>query len=343
MDIVIFVKIFIHVHHKRRNKGKCVFFIATPVYHNLGDYAIVYAQLQLFKDINADDYIIELTRFEYEKYRKLLDQFVIKADDPIIIDGGGNIGTLWPEEENKIRDIITRFPNNPIYIFPQTAFFEDSKNGNDELEKSISIYNSHPNLTIFCRDSDTFLLMKKYFTNSTAYYSPDIVMYLNQTYDQLRRNVCLLCLRDDKESIRDSSVEKTVRDYFSKKKYLVYQTTTIASVNVNRRNRFKLLCNKWSEFSSVKLVVTDRLHGMIFAAITGTPCLAFDNLSHKVKNGYDWIKDLKYIMFCEDFNQTKTVLNKMDKLLNKRFVYSKNQVEQEFNLIKEILEHEIFS
>ena len=32
-----------------------------------------------------------------------------------------------------------------------------------------------------------------------------------------------------------------------------------------------------SEIGKRKVVVTDRLHGMIFCAITGTPCVVFSN------------------------------------------------------------------
>ncbi len=56
---------------------------------------------------------------------------------------------------------------------------------------------------------------------------------------------------------------------------------------------------KWNEFSSVQLVVTDRLHGMVFSAITGTPCIALDNISHKVYGAYQWLSYLPYLRFLQ--------------------------------------------
>ena len=39
-------------------------------------------------------------------------------------------------------------------------------------------------------------------------------------------------------------------------------------------------------------MITDRLHGMIFAYITNTPCIAIDNSNGKVKNFYKtWFED----------------------------------------------------
>lgn len=334
--------IFAKTTYVRLKKGKCIFFIATPNHGNLGDHAIVYAQWQLLQDIGADDYIIELSRTEYETFKISLSKFIIKRKDLIIIDGGGNIGTLWLEEEYKMRDIITRFSQNPIYIFPQTAFFENSENGQAELKNSIRIYNSHSNLTIFCRDSDTYSLVKQNFTNVKSYYTPDTVLYLNQTCDSTRDDTCLLCFRDDKECTSNVDVKDTIITYFKDKQYPFSETTTITSENVTKTNRIKLLHDKWSEFAHARLVVTDRLHGMIFAAITGTPCLALDNVSHKVRNGYQWISHLEYILFCDNDSQIRNKLHEVDIISAKHFNYSKKQMETDFHLIKEIIKSEIF-
>ena len=53
-------------------------------------------------------------------------------------------------------------------------------------------------------------------------------------------------------------------------------------------------------------MVTDRLHAMIFAAITNTPCIAFDNKSNKVECVYKWIKYLSYIKFVRDIEEVET-------------------------------------
>ena len=56
-------------------------------------------------------------------------------------------------------------------------------------------------------------------------------------------------------------------------------------------------------FRKAEIVVTDRLHGMIFSAITGTPCVAFRNRNHKIKSTYDsWLRANEYIRFQDDFD-----------------------------------------
>ena len=57
---------------------------------------------------------------------------------------------------------------------------------------------------------------------------------------------------------------------------------------------------KLEEFKMAKLVVTDRLHGMIFAAITGTNCIVLNSRSRKLKGCYEWIRSLGYIRCADD-------------------------------------------
>ena len=47
---------------------------------------------------------------------------------------------------------------------------------------------------------------------------------------------------------------------------------------------------------------------MIFAAITGTPCIVFSNYNHKVKGTYDWISYLSYIKYVENVEEAINIL-----------------------------------
>ena len=49
--------------------------------------------------------------------------------------------------------------------------------------------------------------------------------------------------------------------------------------------------------------VTDRLHGMIFSVVTGTPCIALDNVSGKVRGVHAWIEDLPTLRFAHDLGE----------------------------------------
>ena len=79
----------------------------------------------------------------------------------------------------------------------------------------------------------------------------------------------------------------------------VERTDMVTEEPITAENRGEIVRKKLLSFASSKLVITDRLHGMIFAAITGTPCIVFSNYNHKVRGTYEWISYLPYIKFAD--------------------------------------------
>ena len=51
--------------------------------------------------------------------------------------------------------------------------------------------------------------------------------------------------------------------------------------------RKSVIVNKLKEFAGAQLVITDRLHGMVFCYLTNTPCIVFSNYNHKVLGTYE--------------------------------------------------------
>lgn len=305
-DMLVLAKIRLQSRWARRNgRQRCIYFIATPVHGNLGDQAIVYAQHQMMAALGKRRNVVEITRPQYERWKERLAKY-IRPTDLILIDGGGNIGTLWPEEENKMRDILRRFPENPIFIFPQTAFFAKDEAGERELRQSQKIYGAHKKLTVFCRDRATFDLFETEFRQVRHYFTPDMVPYLETAGDgRAPRHGVLLCMRDDLEKTSAESAKETVRALCREASVPVRETSTVIHKRVGAWNRARELRRKWREFSGAELVVTDRLHGMIFCAITATPCIALDNISHKVRDGYAWLRHLPYLRFCRGEDQLR--------------------------------------
>ena len=48
------------------------------------------------------------------------------------------------------------------------------------------------------------------------------------------------------------------------------------------------------KYRKCQLVITDRLHGMIFATITSTPCIALGNYNHKIKSCSETLEPVSY-------------------------------------------------
>ena len=75
-------------------------------------------------------------------------------------------------------------------------------------------------------------------------------------------------------------------------------TDTLAKTPILASDRMIALTRKYDELKHAALVITDRLHGMILCAITGTPCIVLESKSPKVRGCYSWIKHLEYIRFA---------------------------------------------
>lgn len=318
----------------RRKYQRCIFFISTPTHGNLGDQAIVYAQYKLISDMGMGKQILEITAKQYEIYKKKIVKCV-KSKDVIVIDGGGNLGTLWVNVEYKIRDIIKKFPDNKILIFPNTIFYHKNEMGQYELQQSISIYGTHKNLHILAREKGSYEIMKQAYQNIDILLTPDIVLYLQQEQFDFNRKDVLICMRTDHEKcVSEKEIEK-IEQLLGDKNIVYHYTSTIIDRAISKENREMELMKKWMEFSQSKLVITDRLHGMIFAAITGTPCIAFDNVSGKVKGVYQWIQYLPYIKFCRDEELMGSYIDELMLMDSQQF--SNFKMYQNFEEIKERL------
>lgn len=270
-----------------------VFIVGTPIHGNIGDQAILYSEIKYFKEkfnvkvIAVESYLMK-SKFHYIKK--------IIGSNTIYVHGGGFLGTLWLEEEEMFRTILKEFKDNKIVVLPQTAFFDDD----DILQESIKIYSSHKNLTIFLREKYSFEYMKKNFPNCNLKIVPDIVLYNTPLEYNNKRKDVLLCFRNDKEKKFNSL--NTICSFLERKKIFYTKTDTIVKKKVFDFNRKKIIRKKLLQFSKYKLLITDRLHGMVFAYITKTPCLVFENKSYKVKGLYEWIKECNYIKICNDNN-----------------------------------------
>lgn len=292
--------------------------IGTPDHGNLGDHAITQAQYK-FLDDNFKNYkTIELDLNEYYSNIDFIKKY-INSDDIIIINGGGNFGDEYLFDENIRRNAIKAFINNKIILFPQTIYFKENEKGKKELEISKSIYNNHKDLTLVAREKVSYEKMKKEFNKCNVILTPDIVLYLNEEINNQIRSGALCCLRSDLESKLSENQKKFIANELKDKFKEISITDTVINKSVSKIERDKILKSKFNEFRNSELVITDRIHGMIFAAITGTPCIALSNYNYKVKGTYEWIKNLGYIKFTDDINEIPTLIQELKSVKKKKY------------------------
>lgn len=285
-------------------------YVLTPTHGNLGDHAIAYAAFNLLKHFSIPyfelpDYQIQLL----DKYKqlKVLDQ------RNILITGGGFLGTLWFSAEQLMRDIIINAPNSSIILMPNTIYYENSEWGKKELEKSISIYNKHNSLHIFAREQISYDYMKKIYNR--VFLVPDLVLSLDKKPNKSSRQGCLLCLRNDIEktlSDKDTQIlHQQLNSLFDNK---ITITDMVVDHRIPPEERNNELNIKFHEFQSSEVVVTDRLHGMIFSAVTGTPCIVLNSLSPKLAGSFKWIEDTATIIFINSPSEICAAYDKVQKI-----------------------------
>ncbi|GEM_PF-169264 len=295
-------------------KSKNLFLLMVPLHGNLGDQAIIYAQNQFAADHFPDYNVVEMLHRDTKAAVKAL-KGLIKNDDLIWLPGGGNMGDEYITEEQARRYIIKHFPHNKIVSFPQTIYFSSTDYGRRELSKSRKIYEKNKNLTLIAREQISYGIMQKEFPKTNVMLIPDIVFYLNLTAADRERQGILCCLRNDIEGVinfeQKLALLARLKNLYSDLKV----TDTVLGREVDMENREKELNQIWDDFRAAKVVITDRLHGMIFAAVTATPCVVLSNYNHKVQSSYQWVQNLDYIRFLNEYDQ-ETVLQQVDNLFN---------------------------
>lgn len=324
----------------KHNSGRRILLLGTPLHGNLGDQAISEAELTFLHDNFSDIPVIEIPRFYYQLFEKEIQKY-IRDTDIILIHGGGFLGNLWPGEQKFVESVINHFKKVPIIIMPQTIYFTSDNNSEEQIERSKIIFNKHEKLFIFLREKYSFEVAQKLYHKANLFLVPDIVLYLCNRIklDEKKRNGILLCFRKDKEkallNCQIREIENIVKELGQSIEYI----DTVVKHNIfpqNRKNEVLCLLKK---ISSARLMVTDRLHGMIFAAITKTPCIVLNNNNYKIKGVYQWINEINNIVFIEDLEELSEALTKLFLSEDKcKAIYFENDFSDLKIILKELLE-----
>ena len=279
----------------------------TPLHGNIGDHAIAVAEKEILSSMG-----ISVLDFPWEKrYFNVLAKLTPK-DKVILVHGGGYIGDLWINEEEKLERILQAFKNHRIIIMPQTVHFDlETAEGRELFERAKQIFYAHPSLTVFLREKISFEFMRKNMSEVHAELVPDAVMML-QPDIKISRSGMLVCLRSDKEKTMTEENRSRLFAFLNKNYDRTYDrikySDMIENKNIGPEESHRMVQFKLREFAASELVITDRLHGMIFAAVTETPCIVLNSRSHKIRGCYEWLKKLGYIRFVDDINNVPDVM-----------------------------------
>lgn len=332
----------------KKTKGEERFLIfLTPAYENLGDQAIYLAEKEFLKRNFSEKSPLGITGELYRKFRDEIKQYITERDI-IMVTGGGFLGSLWSEENTAFLNIVEDFQDNPILVFPQTVYFHQDEEGKHLVMKMRQVLKGHRKIFFCARDKATYNIMleNNLIEKEKIALLPDMVTFLDEVQKNYQIEIqpkVLFCLRNDPEKISHGNILDQITKKITENHLEIEYSDTVKEAKLYEKEMVKKISAKWSLFAKYRLIVTDRLHGMLFATILGRPCIVLDNCSGKVEGTYQWLSYLDYVKFVREGDN---VSNKIDYLLKKQIpcLYENGLLlpffKQLVNVIKEMMNNE---
>ncbi|MCC8247091.1 polysaccharide pyruvyl transferase family protein [Saccharothrix luteola] len=139
-----------------------------PLYANVGDSAIWSGERAVLRELGVPvAYTCDERSFRRE------DLLTVVPEGVILLQGGGNLGDLWPERQRFREHVIRSFPRHRIVQLPQSICFRDEEN----LRRARDVFDAHPDLTLLVRDRHSLQLARTHFA-ATSLLCPDMVFTL---------------------------------------------------------------------------------------------------------------------------------------------------------------------
>lgn len=288
----------LRVFQLRKKENNRAVLIGTPIHGNLGDHLIAQQALKYIESLGYEK-VIEITEFCYEIFDKRIN---VQSEDTIFINGGGWMGNIY-EDQLVIEHIIDKF-SSEIVILPQTVSFSGSGN-----YSSVEQFNKilKDNVILSLREKKSYEFCKQHLNvnDNNLFLVPDMALLkMNEIVkkNESRNNRVLFSIRNDKERICDERIWENIRTFLKDKGYLVEETNTVISkkiVPLSKRESY--ISDKIEELRNADLVITDRLHSVVFALISGTKCIAFDNSTNKVSGVCNtWLTKYRGLWFADN-------------------------------------------
>jgi pyruvyl transferase EpsO len=261
-------------------EGRKIHYIDVPIYDNVGDILI-------FK--GAKSFLLR-NNISCEIYASFENYNIDWAEeaDCLLLQGGGNMGDLYPEPQRTRHSLIERYRDKRIVILPQTIYFQNE----DKLNDFKRVCQLHKDLHICVRDTQSYETALSFTKN--VYLLPDMAhsLYPFDFRRKRKKESVLNFMRTDNEakSKREDGVDwEDILGFDKNLIRIIAISFKYTSKMFNSKLLVKIQFLLWQSYSdyiikkSVKkflrydLVKTDRLHGHILSALLDVPCKIYDN------------------------------------------------------------------
>ncbi|MBL7858470.1 MAG: polysaccharide pyruvyl transferase family protein [Cyclobacteriaceae bacterium] len=300
------------------SKGSKVALLDFPNHNNVGDNAIWLGEKVALEKIGVNVvYQCDLYSFSENVLRRRLGK-----DGVVLLHGGGNLGSVWPEHQMFREKIIELFPNMRIIQLPQSVHFDD------DIHKMRfgEIARAHQDFHILVRDNASLQILKQ--LDLKVELCPDMAFALGHVPESNKPVVDVVWLaRTDHESVGQHQEEMSFTTekldwlygepgrFYSR--LIMRFTVRVRRVVQKSYQRSKLLRDYMGDVDSAffdllarsrfnrgirilcrgKVVITDRLHGHILSTLIGKPQVLLDNHYRKIGNYLDCFSSAREAIF----------------------------------------------
>ena len=287
------------------SNGTKVALLDFPNHNNVGDNAIWLGEKAALKKMGVDVvYQCDIYTFSEKVLRKRLGN-----GGTVLLHGGGNLGSVWPEHQNFRERIISTLVDYNIIQLPQSVFFDNV----EDKQKFGKVAIEHQSLNILVRDKESFDLLNE--LGLSVSLCPDMALALGalQTIGPPKVDAVWLS-RTDHESTGNDKIDTSFKiekldwlmgepgRYYSKfspkitvriRRFIqsLFRNSSVFRDRLWKMNAdmFDLLAQRRLNrgiriLSRGKIVITDRLHGHIVSTLLGKPQILFDNHYKKIGN-----------------------------------------------------------
>lgn len=279
-----------------------VILLDYPNNTNVGDSLIWLGEIAYLKSRNMTPrYVSDIKNYNAANIKKILNKNSI-----ILMHGGGNFGTIWPEIHVFRLRVLQDFVGTPIIQLPQTIYYDDAAKAGEMAAAIKKQGNYH--LLARCQKSYEFALQH---LNKKVYLCPYMAFFIGGIRPSQQPTVDHFILsRTDKEKSATSIITAVDNKYLGNTELADWLEPRMPERILHRleihsawlRLRFdpnnRLLFIVWNclskarqqrgveLLSSGRIVISDRLHVHILCILMNKPHLLIDNIYGKISNFY---------------------------------------------------------
>jgi pyruvyl transferase EpsO len=265
-----------------------------PDHSNVGDSAIWLGEMAYLRErARLPAYYSAIADFEDQECGNAI------GNGPILIHGGGNLGTLWPKHEAFRLHLLRRHRGRPIIQMPQSIHYANPESA-AEMAAAIK---RHGKFTLLVRDARSLAFAREHF-DCRIELCPDAALMLGRQVRGVARHPIFALLRTDHERAdRDEEplppgavADDWLEEDPAQKRYLrlslklhrLFLRDPMAMRALRQRRlaewRFR---RGLTMLSQGEVVVTDRLHAHILSVLLDIPHVLLDNSYGKVSGFAD--------------------------------------------------------